>query len=494
MLLSKFQRAGYASLFVETLEVKRCVNSLKTEEPFEKIEWDFVSGINLNNQREDCNQIEILDKAKDLRQKMVILENYDVFLENPTIIQMFLNNYELYKSNQVCLVIVGNTSSKIPVILKELIPVIQFNLPTKEEMRKIAETISTTAEEDFKLSDNYEKNKKEFNFKVTDELISACLGLSHEESENALALSLIEYKAFNIKSILDRKRQIIKATGFMDFMNPEPIENLGGLDKLKEYIYKRKEAFEPGSNKPKLRSMLICGIPGTGKSLSSKCIASIFDWPLISLDVGSLKGGIVGETEKNVRLATKTIDAFGRAIVQLEEIEKSLSGSKTNLDSGVSAGLFGYLLTYFQERQSEGIIIATANDLTQLPPEMLRTGRFDVIWFVDIPNENEVKYIVEIMNRRYQSDLPVNSEFCKQLAEEQWTGAEIEQLAKDSHFDDLETAMNNIPLLADFRKDDIEAIRKKAKQFRAASSKGEPIRKKIQLKAKQPIGRKLNLH
>jgi len=499
MNISKYLSAGYAALYVEALEIKRAVKSIMVKPPFEKIEWNMVSGLTIDGQSEDADQLSILQKATELQQKAIILENYDFFLENPTIIQMFLNNYELCKANQVCLVIVGHTPNKIPTVLKELIPIIQFNLPDKEEVKQIVSTISKSAEEDFKQSENYEKVKNQFDFSYSDEVISACLGLSNEEIENALSLSLIEYKRFDIKSILDRKRQIIKSTGFMDFMNPEPIENLGGLDKLKEYVFKRKEAFVDGSNKPKLKSMLICGIPGTGKTLSSKAIASIFDWPLISLDIGALKGGIVGQTEQNVRLACKTIDAFGKAVVQLEEIEKSLAGAGgQSLDSGVSQGLFGYLLTWMQERQSEGILIATANDVNKLPPEFLRTGRFDVIWFVDVPNANEVKCILEIMNRRYHAKLPVNEEFCKELAEEQWTGAEIEQLAKDSHFDDLETAMNNIPLLADFRKDDMDEIRKKAKQFRAASSKDGAIRKKIQLKPKLDNkvvgGRKLKLN
>jgi len=179
-----------------------------------------------------------------------------------------------------------------------------------------------------------------------------------------------------------------------------------------------------------------------------------------------------------------------------KEIEKAFAGaSGQNLDSGVSQGMLGYFLTWMQERKSEGIVIATANDLSKLPPEFLRAGRWDCIWFVDTPNENEVKVIIEIMNRRYHSKLPTDSNFCKELAEQQWTGAEIEQLAKDSHFDDLDTAMNNIPLLSSFRKEEMDEIRKKAKMFRAASSKGEPIRKKIQLKTK-PVaaGRKLNLH
>lgn len=498
--ISKYLKAGYAALFIETNEIKRCVKTLKVDEPFKKLEWDFVSGIRLEEgmPKEEYDHISIIGKATELNDKAIILENFDVFLENNAIVQTFLNNYELCKSNTVCLVIVGNNAKKIPIILKELIPVIQFDLPTKEETQHIVSIISKSAETDLKQAGNYDKIKDQFNFTYTDEIVSACLGLSHEEMENALALSLIEYKKFDIKSILDRKRQIIKSTGFMDFMNPEPIENLGGLDKLKDYINKRKEAFVEGSIKPKLRSVLLVGIQGCGKSLSAKCMASIFDWPLIQLDIGAMKGGIVGETEKNVRLATKTIDAFGKAILLIDEVEKALAGaSGQNLDSGVSAGMLGTLLTWFQERTSEGIVVATANDLSKLPPEFLRAGRFDTIFFVDTPNAEEIKFIIEIMNNKYKSKLPTDNEFCKQLEEEQWTGAEIEQLAKDSHFDNLETAMNNVPLLADFRKDDIEEIRKKAKQFRAASSKNSSIRKKPQLKQKlaiKPQGRQMNFN
>jgi SpoVK/Ycf46/Vps4 family AAA+-type ATPase len=297
--------------------------------------------------------------------------------------------------------------------------------------------------------------------------------MSQEEIENVLSLSMIEHRCFNIKTILDRKRQIIRATGFMDFIHPEPIDQLGGLENLKDYIFKRKVAFEPNSNKPKLRSILIVGFPGTGKSLAVKCVSSIFDWPGISLDVGSLKGGLVGETEKNTRIACKTIDAFGKAVVMLDEIEKAFAGGNKGSstgDSGVSAGMLGYFLTWMQERTSEGILIATANDLDKLPPEFLRAGRWDTVFFVDLPNRGEIKSIIQIMNGRYNSELPNDTKFIERLFNEGWTGAEIEQLAKDSHFDSIDVALKNIPLLSTMRKNDMNEIRNKAKLYRKASA------------------------
>ena len=492
--ISSYLKSGYSCIFIETAEIKRCVKSIIVDEPFQKIHWDFVSGLDLGSDTTEMDHLELLEKAKELNQTTIVCENFDFFIDNKMLIQTFLNNYETYKFNQVCFVIVGSDIQTIPVLLKELIPIIPFDLPTKDEIRVIAENLSEEALESIKNSTK--ENEEEYDFKVTEEVIESCLGMSYEEIENVLALSLIEHKGFNIKTILNRKRQIIRSTGFMDFMNPEPIENLGGLENLKKYVFKRKEAFKEGSIKPKLRSILLVGIQGCGKSLSTKVIASIFDWPLVSLDIGALKGGIVGETEKNVRRATKTIDAFGKAIIQLEEIEKSLAGaSGQNLDSGVSAGLFGYLLTWFQERTSEGILIATSNDLSKLPPEFLRAGRWDAIFFTDFPNEKEVKEIIAIMNRRYKSDLPISDEFCNELKEEEWTGAEIEQLAKDSHFDSIEKAKENIPLISDFRKDDIIEIKKKAKQFRIANGDAETriVRKKLSLNKKEGGKKKLNV-
>lgn len=157
------------------------------------------------------------------------------------------------------------------------------------------------------------------------------------------------------------------------------------------------------------------------------------------------------------------------------EIEKAFSGSTQNLDSGVSSGMLGYFLTWMQERQSEGILVATANDLMRLPPEFLRSGRWDSIFFVDLPNHEEIKFIIDIMNRKYHSHLPTDTNFCKRLEKEGWTGAEIEQLAKDSHFEDIEHCIENIPILSKFKKADMEKVREKAEQFRRANTRKKVI-------------------
>lgn len=470
MNLTNYIKAGYGCICVETTEIKRAAKSIQIDEPFQKLQWNLVTGIKgIDGSDEPA---EILNKAMGMERTAIILENYTEFFENIMIQQTFLNNYEELTSKQVMLVIVSFDITKIPTVLKELVPIIQFDLPSKDEIKEIATDIAEVAQESFEdipVAERKKLNLTKPDTEVTDEIIEACCGMSYEEIANVLALSMIEKRCFDIRTILDRKRQTIRATGFMDFLHPEPIENLGGLVNLKEYVIKRMAAFEHGSNKPKLRSILLVGFSGCGKSLGVKAITSLFDWPGIILDVGSLKGGLVGDTEKNTRIACKTIDAFGKCVVCLDEIEKAFAGSKGSHDSGVSAGMMGYFLTWMQERESEGIIIATANDLNALPPEFLRAGRWDTIFFVDLPNQDEIKEIIEIMNRRYESNLPTDIKFCTTLHNEGWTGSEIEQLAKDSHFDEIEIAKKMVPLLSVHRKDSMEAVRSKAAQYRKAN-------------------------
>jgi SpoVK/Ycf46/Vps4 family AAA+-type ATPase len=243
----------------------------------------------------------------------------------------------------------------------------------------------------------------------------------------------------------------------MEFFPPVAVEQVGGLSLLKQYLFNRKKAFEPGYNHlPKPKALLLVGIPGTGKSLSCKAAASILCWPLIRLDISSLKGSLVGESERRMRQATATIDAFGKAVVWLDELDKVFAGvrSSGHTDGGTTASMFGHFLTWMQETQSPVLIMATANDIKELPPEFLRAGRFDAMFFVDVPGSAEQTEIIRIMNCRYNSQIP------ESLAEELpgWTGAEIEQLAKDSLFDGLEVAQANIVPLSRTMKEEISAL------------------------------------
>jgi SpoVK/Ycf46/Vps4 family AAA+-type ATPase len=179
------------------------------------------------------------------------------------------------------------------------------------------------------------------------------------------------------------------------------------------------------------------------------------------LDIGALKNSLVGESERRMRQATQVIDAFGECLVWCDEIEKSLAGSKSSgeTDAGTTAAMLGHLLLWLQETRSPVLVMATANNISQLPPEFLRAGRFDSIFFVDLPAQSERVEIIRIMNRKYHTNIP--DDYAEKL--QGYTGSEIEQIAKDSLFDGLEPAMESVIPLSKTMREETNVLRDWAK-------------------------------
>lgn len=492
MDLTKYAQAGYGSVFVETTEVKRAVNTIKVNSNLNKVVWNCVQGIVKNPYDQSlniiCDQHEILDKASEMQGTILVLENYDVFLNDMVLVQTFLNMYGLYKANQVCLVIVGTDPSKIPILMKELIPVLEFKLPDTEEITGIAERVAKISKAGLEAGykekrvdkDTYEKA----DFSVSKKTIETCKSLTVEEIENVLAYSARVHYRFDRKTILERKRDMLRKTGFMDFIESQPIEDLGGLDIFTDFCISRKEPFDnPESIKPRVKSILLVGVQGCGKSLAGKILSSIFGWDGIVFDVGAVKGEYVGQTGRNMRMATKIIDAIGCAVVVMDEMEKAFEqtefGGGKQSGGGPVADMIGHFLTWSQERTSPAILLATCNKINALPPEFKRARRWDRIFFVDLPNPLEIKIIIDIKNRQYKSNIPNDPEFCLRLYKEGWSGAEIEQLAIDSHYDDIETAMNQIPILYKHNKEEIDKIRTEGSKFTRANKPYDETKKLV---------------
>lgn len=503
MDLKHYLMSGHAYLFVETNEINRAMRSIKTSTDHAVHYWNANLGIStvLKENGQDCDHLQVLEFAKMNENRLILLENYDTLLENFVVMQSMLNVHQHLKANQTCLVIVGSNPKRIPPQLKEFIPVIEFKLPNKQEIETIVketrEQLIEAANEDLKNGIITQEERDKLTFDYDNGFIGACMGLSHEEIENTISYSAISDREFNTRKIIEKKGQILKQTGFMQYIHPEPLENLGGVEKYKEYMLSRLEPFKnPESIKPKLKAVLIAGLPGSGKSLSAKVACSIFNWPGILLDLGALKGSLVGETEANTRKATQTIDAQGRCIIILEELEKIFGGSGHGDKHSTDEAMLNHFLTWMQERPAGGaIIIATANRPDILPAEMLRTGgRWDSLFFFDLPNPLEIKHIVEIKNRQFHSNLPTDNGFCETLWEEKWSGAEIEQLAKDIHYEsDLKTAMKQIPILAKHQQKNLDAMKEKTFMFRKANSSVSAKDKLQALKNKNAGIRKLKL-
>ena len=506
MDVTKYAQAGYGCIFVETHEVKRAVNTIRVNSNLGKVVWNMIQGIVKDPFKDsantECNQIEILERAAAMNQTIVVLENYDVFLSDVVTVQTFLNKYPLYKSNQVCLVIVGTDRNKVPTLMKELVPILEFGLPGVEEITEIANNISKiskagleAAHKDKRIDDaTYEKA----DFSVTKSTIDTCKALTVEEVENVLAYSARVHYRFDKKTILERKRDMLRSTGFMDFIEPEDPENLGGMDVFKSFVNSRKEPFDnPKSIKPKVKSILLVGVQGCGKSLAGKILCSIMNWPGILFDVGAVKGEYMGQTGKNMRMGTKVIDAVGNAIVIMDELEKAFEqtefGGSKQSGGGAVADMIGHFLTWSQERTSEAIILATCNKIGALPPEFKRARRWDRIFFVDLPNPEEIKIIIEIKNRQFKSAIPTTPEFCLRLYNEGWSGAEIEQLAIDSHYDDIDVAMNQIPILYKHARTDIDAIRLEGTKYTRANKTYDET-KKLTVKAVLKKDRAVNFN
>jgi len=442
MDLGNYLKAGYPCLYVSTIEPLRATASIKAE-GWNSYSWDCLRGVI------DRKTGQIIDDVLDPlgavkwlggnRDTVLFVQNFHHFIDSVEIIQEIQNGLSIWKSSGCCLIIPG-PPVQLPREISSFFTMLDFKLPSREELRHIQQELADAV-----------------NVDASDDAVEAALGLTEFESETAFALSLVLKKRFCANVITEQKMQMIRRTGLMEFWPPIPVEQVGGLDLFMLYLTNRKKAFEPGNEHlPKPKAILLVGIPGTGKSLSCKAAASVLNWPLIRLDISALKGSLVGESEQKIRQATSTIDAFGKAVVWIDEIDKVFAGVKSSgkTDGGTTSGMFATFLTWLQETTSPVLVMATANNIQELPPEFLRAGRFDCMFFVDIPNNKERREIIEIMNERYGSRIP--QEFDEQLTG--WTGAEIEQLAKDSLFDGLDEALNNIVPLSKTMKEEITAL------------------------------------
>jgi SpoVK/Ycf46/Vps4 family AAA+-type ATPase len=459
MDLSNYLKAGYPGLYIETHEPLRAIATIRTE-GWRAYSWDCQRGI---IERETGKTVEdITDPLAAIKwlggrnDTVLFVQNFHHFVSAVEIIQEIQNSIPIWKGSGCCLVMVG-PRVQIPVEIDSFLTILDFRLPSLEELRRIQHELGQSV-----------------GVQVVEDAVEAALGLTEFESETAFALSLVLKKRFCPQVITEQKMQMIRRTGLMEFWPPVHTDQVGGLEILKQYLINRKKAFEPGNEHlPRPKALLLVGIPGTGKSLSCKAAASIFGWPLIRLDISSLKGSLVGESERRIRQATATIDAFGRAVVWLDEIDKGFAGVKSsgNTDGGTTASMFGHFLTWLQETTSPVLVMATANNIKELPPEFLRAGRFDALFFVDVPSEKERLDIIRIMNIRYGSQIP---EECSQKLNG-WTGAEIEQLAKDSLFDGLDEALKAIVPLSKTMKEEISALQQWAvTRARRANTPEEP--------------------
>ena len=368
-----------------------------------------------------------------------------------------------------------STELIIPESLQKEITIYDYPLPTLEEIKsKFNSMINQNTAVAVELSEE-EKDK----------LCKAALGLTLQEAESAFALAMVNDGKINVKDlpiILEEKVQVIKKTGILEFIKSDyTINDIGGLDNLKSWLLKRNNSWSEQAKRyciPAPKGVLVTGVPGCGKSLTAKAMSTIWQLPLLKLDFGKVFSGLVGSSEENMRRALATAEAVAPSILWIDEIEKGLSGLGSNGDSGVSSRIFGQFLTWMQEKESPVFVIATANNISNLPPELLRKGRFDEIFFVDLPTMEERKEIFKLHLGKRLKDKIVASEICQvpnlcsELAKmtEGFIGSEIEQVVVSAlcdaffenrplKFEDLKKSIQTTVPLSMTQREQILALR-----------------------------------
>lgn len=331
-------------------------------------------------------------------------------------------------------IVLISPSVVLPDDLQKEVSIVEFGLPVLGEIREV-------------LEEMIEMNNGKIEISLTEqEKLQICrgaLGLTLQEVENALARAMVERGRLSIEElsvILDEKNQVIRKTGMLEFVKSDlKIEDIGGLENLKRWLLKRNKSWSDSAakyNLPAPKGVLITGVPGCGKSLTAKAISAMWKLPLLRLDMGKIFSGIVGSSEENMRKAILTAEAVAPSILWIDEIEKGFSGvSGSGGDGGISTRIFGTFLTWMQDKTKPVFVVATANNISGLPSEMLRKGRFDEIFFVDLPTEKERKDIFRLhlkrrlTNPEISGGLMNDESLMEELAgkTEGFSGAEIEQ-------------------------------------------------------------------
>jgi SpoVK/Ycf46/Vps4 family AAA+-type ATPase len=397
---------------------------------------------------------------------LVVLKDFHPFLSDPAVVRSLRELAHELKSTYTTVILLSPTLS-IPPELEKEVSVLDVPLPTAKDLLDLLKEIVTVVRKGNRAQVN-------LNAQEAEQLIKAALGLTLAEAENAFAKAIAHNGKLDkddIQLVLDEKRQVIRKAGLLEYYpTDERLENVGGLDNLKTWLQRRTAAFGEAARKfglPEPKGLLLLGVQGCGKSLTAKAIASTWRLPLLRLDMGRIFSGLVGSSEENLRRAIRVAEGVAPAVLWVDEIEKALSGAASSgqSDGGVTARVFGALLTWLQEKTAPVFVVATANRIDLLPPELLRKGRFDEIFFIDLPALAERREIFQIhVARRGRAAESFDLARLAQLAEG-YSGAEIEQAVISGLYDafaeqqdlgqaHLEKAVReSVPLAATMRED-----------------------------------------
>jgi ATP-dependent 26S proteasome regulatory subunit len=496
--LDNLVKASIPVVHVVTYEWQRLYGfsvGIANEHGLDLYTWSFTSGLKkwdsasmkFTEEQNDLDPIGVLEwfKNEDIKKSILILEDFQHFVSDGEfqVIRMIRELCRVEPKLHKTLVIQTSFLVHVREFEKE-VPLLELELPQDETLEAVLDNCIKDLHYDCK-PDNDDKK----------EIVSASKGLSIMEAEwsykkiIALKDRLTKYE---IPLIVEEKEQIIKKSGVLEYFHPQgDFSEVGGMDNLKEWLDKRGKAFTKDAKDFGLvspKGVMLLGIPGCGKSLVSKTIANEWQLPLLKFDLGKVFGSLVGESESRMREALALAEAISPSILWIDEIEKGLSGVNSDGDSGTSAKVFGTLLTWMQERKQEVFVIATANNIDKLPPELSRKGRFDEVFFVDLPSVKERETIFKIHIIKRERD--VTRFDIKELSRlsNGYSGAEIEEAVNEGLFIaygngreletiDIEQAIKETVPLSRIKEGEVKYLRDWAKvraRF-ASTEESEPL-------------------
>ncbi|HWL08202.1 MAG TPA: AAA family ATPase [Planctomicrobium sp.] len=437
--LGEYVRACFTGIWIESHEHPDAlaeIAQLCRQEDWKLLTWDIDQGLQGDEaeigNRDPLAAIRAVNSlAMPDGTVLLVLQNFHRFLSSAEIVQTLAQQVITGKQNRTILVILSPVV-QLPVELEKLFAVLEHELPDRNQLEEIARGIAT---EESELPADPE----------LEVVLDAASGLTRLEAENAFSLSLVRQGRITSEAVWELKSGMLKKSGLLELhRGREDFNSLGGLEPLKDFCRKSLSWRNRSHPRKRPRGVLLLGVPGTGKSAFAKALGNETGRPTLLLDVGALMGSLVGQTESNIRQALRIADAMAPCILFCDEIEKGLSGVSGSNDSGVSARLFGRLLSWMNDHTSDVYLIATCNDISRLPLEFTRAERFDGLFFLDVPGADEKRSIWNLYLQEFERDpqqpLP---------PDDQWTGAEIRACCRLSALQDLsllEAARNIVPV------------------------------------------------
>ncbi len=439
--LSDYVRACFTGIWIESYEHPEAlaeISQLCREESWQMVTWDCESGLNSDSVRDTNGTSDpagairaVGTMACDDKTLLLVLPNFHRFLQSVEVIQTLARQIVAGRQNRTIIVILSPVV-QLPVELEKLFVVMSHPLPKTEELLEIARGVATESGE---LPTGRDLQK----------LLEATSGLTRMEAENAFSLSLVRSGCILPETVWELKSQMLKKSGLIRlYRGNDDFNSLGGLASLKSFCRKALSVQEEPDPMRLARGVLLLSPPGCGKSQFCKALGKEVGRPVLHLDVGSLMGSLVGQSEERTRQALRLAEAMAPCILMIDEVEKAFSGVAGQGDSGVASRMFGTFLSWLNDHTSDVFVVCTANGVSRLPTEFGRSERFDGVFFLDLPDRAEKDVIWSIYRTLYQ----IPSDESRPL-DTNWTGAEIRsccRLAKLLGLSLMEAAKNVVPV------------------------------------------------